>query len=183
MQFGFMPGKGTIDAVFILRRIQEEYLSNQKKLYMCSVILEKAFNRVPRKVAELAMRKKGIPEALIRPVMSLYKGAKTKVTVGTHLSEEFEVNVGVHKGSVLSPLLVAIVIDVVMNEIKKSTLQEILYADDLVLIVETMAELLKHTCSWESALESKFLKVNLMKTMVMESSKKDQCGIVAEKQW
>ena len=24
MQFGFMPGKGTIDAVFILRRLQEE---------------------------------------------------------------------------------------------------------------------------------------------------------------
>ena len=25
MQFGFMPGKGTIDAIFILRRLQEEY--------------------------------------------------------------------------------------------------------------------------------------------------------------
>ena len=26
MQFGFMPGKGTIDTVFILRRLQEENL-------------------------------------------------------------------------------------------------------------------------------------------------------------
>ena len=34
MQFGFMPGKGTIDAVFILRRLQEEYLDKEKKLYM-----------------------------------------------------------------------------------------------------------------------------------------------------
>ena len=25
MQFGFMPGKGTIDALFILRRMQEEF--------------------------------------------------------------------------------------------------------------------------------------------------------------
>ena len=32
MQFGFMPGKGTIDAVFILRRLQEEYLDKEKKL-------------------------------------------------------------------------------------------------------------------------------------------------------
>ena len=33
MQFGFMPGKGTIDAVFILRRLREEYLDKEKKLY------------------------------------------------------------------------------------------------------------------------------------------------------
>ena len=38
--------------------------------------------------------------------------------VGTHLSEEFEVKVGVHQGSALSPLLFAIVVDVVTNEIK-----------------------------------------------------------------
>ena len=30
MQFGFMPGKGTIDAVFILRSLQEEYLNKDK---------------------------------------------------------------------------------------------------------------------------------------------------------
>ena len=32
MQFGVMPGKGTIDAVFILRRLQEEYFDKEKKL-------------------------------------------------------------------------------------------------------------------------------------------------------
>ena len=38
------------------------------------------------------MRKKGITEALGTAVMSLYKGARTKVKVRTHFSEEFEVN-------------------------------------------------------------------------------------------
>ena len=85
---------------------------------MYFVDLEKAFDRVPRKVVEWAMRKKGIPEALVGVVMSLYKGAKTNVKVGTHSSDEFEVNVEVHHGSALSPLLFAIVIDVVTNEIK-----------------------------------------------------------------
>ena len=46
--------------------------------------------------------------------------------------EEFEVNVGVHMGSILSPLLFAIVIDVVINEMKECILQEVLYVDDLV---------------------------------------------------
>ena len=70
MQFGFMPGKGTIDAVFILRLLQEEYL-DKKKLYMCFVDLEKAFDRVPRKELEWATRKIGIPEVMVRAVMSL----------------------------------------------------------------------------------------------------------------
>ena len=79
------------------------------------------------------MRKKGIPEALATAVMSLYKDARTKVKVGTHFSEELEVNVGVHQGSVLSLLLLAIVVNVVMNEIKEGMFQVILYAGDIVL--------------------------------------------------
>ena len=47
-----MSGKGTIEAVFILRLIQEEYLAKQKKLYMCFVDMEKAFDRVQRKVMD-----------------------------------------------------------------------------------------------------------------------------------
>ena len=35
----------------------------------------------------------GIPEVLVRSVMSLYEGAKTRVRVDSELSEEFEVNV------------------------------------------------------------------------------------------
>ena len=46
-------------------------------------------------------------------VMSLYEGAKTRVRVDSELSEEFEVKVGMHQGSVLSPFLFAVVIDVV----------------------------------------------------------------------
>ena len=89
------------------------------------------------------MRKKGIPEALATAVTSLCIGARTKVKVGTHLSEEFEVNVGVDQGSALSPMLFDIVVDVVMNEMKEGSLQKILYTDDIVLIAESMAELHK----------------------------------------
>ena len=59
IQFGFMPGKGTIDAVFCLRRLQEEYLDKEKSIYMCFIDLEKRFDRVPKKVLEWAMKNKG----------------------------------------------------------------------------------------------------------------------------
>ena len=58
-----------------------EYRDKGKKLHMCFVDLEKAFDRVPRKVMEWAMRKRGLPEAIVRAVTSLYEGARTRVRV------------------------------------------------------------------------------------------------------
>ena len=61
---------------------------------------------------------------------SLYDGAKTRVRGVSELSEEFEVKVGMHQGSKLSPFLSAVVVDVV-------TELALLNADDLVLMRET----------------------------------------------
>ena len=52
------------------------HLCGGKKLCMYFVYMEKGFDRVQRKVLEWAMRKRGIPEVLVRSVMSLYEGAK-----------------------------------------------------------------------------------------------------------
>ena len=49
-QFGFMPRKKIMNAIFIVSQMQEEYQKKDKKLYMCFVDMEKAFDRVPRKV-------------------------------------------------------------------------------------------------------------------------------------
>ena len=64
MQFVSMPDGRTIDAVFILRWQREDNHAKQKKLCTCSMDLEKAFDRAPRKVLEWAMRRKGIPDFL-----------------------------------------------------------------------------------------------------------------------
>ena len=67
---------------------------------------------------ECALRKKSLPEVLVKAVMSLYEGSKTKVRVESSLSEEFGVRVGVHQGSVISPLIFAIVVDAVTEQEK-----------------------------------------------------------------
>jgi len=48
MQFGFM--KGTNDATFIVRLMQEKFRAKGKKLYFGFVDLEKSFDGVPREV-------------------------------------------------------------------------------------------------------------------------------------
>ena len=50
MQFGFMAGRGTTDAIFIVRQLQEKYLASKKDLWMAFTDLERAFDRVPREV-------------------------------------------------------------------------------------------------------------------------------------
>ena len=83
---------------------------------MCFADLEKAFDRVPTKVVEWALRKKELPEVLVQAVMSLYGNLRTNVRVGSGLLEEYGVSVGVHQGSALSPLIFAIVVGVVTKD-------------------------------------------------------------------
>ena len=104
-QFGFVPGRGTTDAIFVVRQLQEKYLAANKRLYMAFVDLQKAFDRVPRKVIWWTLRKLGVEEWIVRLVQGMYANARSHVRVGEGYSEEFEVKVCVHQGSVLSPLL------------------------------------------------------------------------------
>ena len=50
MQCGFMSGRGTTDAIFIVRQLQEKHLAANKPLYMAFVDLGKAFDQVPQDV-------------------------------------------------------------------------------------------------------------------------------------
>ena len=46
-QFGFVPGRGTTDAIFVIRQLQEKYLAANKRLNMAFVDLEKHLNKCP----------------------------------------------------------------------------------------------------------------------------------------
>ena len=83
MQFVFMPGKGTTDAIFIMRNIQEKHQA--KKLYYA--FPETAFDRVPREVVRWALQKLGVDKWLIRTVMALYTEACTVVRTDAGRSE------------------------------------------------------------------------------------------------
>ena len=163
MQFGFTPGKETVDAIFIVRSMQEEYQKKDKKLYMCFVDMVKAVDRVPKKVMQWAIRTKGLSEVMVQAVMSLYDGAKTRMRMGSAYSKEFEVKVGVHEGPVLLPLLFAIAVDVITENARRDVVNEIIYGDDLVLMRDFE---IRRFWNWKDALESKGLKVNTRKTKV-----------------
>ena len=99
-----------------------------------------------------AMRKKSLSKVMVQAGMSLYDGPKTRVRIGSAYSEEFKVKVGVHQGSVLSPLLFSIVVDIITENARRGVVNELLYADDLVLVSENMEDLKERFWNWKNAL-------------------------------
>ena len=133
IQCGFMSGCAVTDAIFIVHQLQEKHLAANKPLYMAFFNLEKAFDRVPRDVIWWAILKLGIDEWLVRLVQSMYKDVRSRVRVGDGYSEEFGVGVGVHQGSVLSPLLFIIVLEALSRKFRTGCQWELLYADKLMI--------------------------------------------------
>ena len=92
--------------------------------------------------------------------------------MGSESSEEFLVQVGVHNEFLLLPLLFAIAVGIISENAREGLMNEILYADDLVLINESTENLKEKFLKWKEAVESKGLKKNLKKTKVMVSDSK-----------
>ena len=68
----------------------------------------------------------------MRLVQGMYANVRSHVLVGEGYSEEFEVKVGVHQGSVLSPLLFIIVLEALSREFHSGVPWEDLYAMTLL---------------------------------------------------
>ena len=170
MQFGFMPGKSTSDAIFIVRQLQEKHLAKSKSLYFAFVDLEKAFDRVPREVVRWALRRAGVVEYLVTAIMAMYEEPRTMMRTCVGDSESFPVKVGVHQGSVLSSLMFSIVLDRASQDCRSGLPWELLYADDLVLLDTSKESLVTRVKAWKEDLSSKGMEINALKSKIMHSS-------------
>ena len=162
MQFGFAPGRGTTDAIFIVCQLQEKYIAAKKLLYFAFVDIEKAFDRVARKVLWWALRSSGVEEWAVRVIWGMYSNVRSHVQVNDGYSEEF----GVHQGCVLSPLLLILVLEALLYEFHIGVPWKLLIADDLVLIADTQEECISKLKAWKAGMESKGLCVNMKKFLV-----------------
>ena len=167
-QFGFRPGKSTTEPIFALRMLQEKYREKNKELHMVFVDLEKAYDRVPRELIWWSLRKKKkVPEAYIKIIQDMYEDCETQVTTREGNTEYFNVKVGLHQGSAISPLLFIIIMDVLASEIDKEPPWAMLFADDLVLCETSKAAVERELEIWRDQFERHGLRVSRSKTAYM----------------
>ena len=102
--------------------------------------------------------------------MALYTEACTVVKTDAGLSESFDVKLGLHQGSVVSPLLIAVVMDIVSSEARSGMPSELMYADDLVIMAPTIEQLDRRVAQWRLSILDKGLKVNAGKSKVKVGS-------------
>ena len=112
----------------------EKYKMAGRKLYVAFVDLEKAFDCVPREVIWWTLRKKGLIEREVSAITEMYKNITTLMRIDGERLEEFEINVKVHYGSVLSLVLFAIVMDEITNDVREGGVKKLFNAYDLVLL-------------------------------------------------
>ena len=173
-QFRFMPGRGTRNAIFILRQRAEKYREKRRDLHMVFIDLEKAYGRVPREEQWRCLREKMVPEKYVRLIKEMYRDVKTRERSGVRTTEGFEVKVGLHQGLALSPFLFNIVFDMLTRGVRHGVPFSMMYADDVVLCGETSGEVERLLEEWRVALESGGMRISRTKTEYMRCTHHDR---------
>ena len=181
-QYGFVKGKGTANAIFLLRMICERAIEMQRDVYLCFIDYQKAFDTVRHEEMMRMLARLEVDEKDIRVIRNLYYQQKAAVRVGDELTETVEIKRGVRQGCVMSPDLFTLYGEVIMREIEEMegfsiggrNINNIRYADDTVLVADSVEKLQALVSEVSRASEVKGLKINKEKTECMVVSKRSE---------
>ena len=178
-QIGFRQGRGTVDAIFIVRQIIEKAREHQVPLRFNFIDFKSAFDTVWRKALWRMMIAIGVDTKIVNIIEALYKDTECAIVIDGHITEWFKVNIGVRQGCILSPTLFNIFLEFVMKELKsldqdlqmKNTLSvDIRYADDTTLISTVFNKLNISSGELEEACRKLGMKINGGKCKIISTS-------------
>jgi len=178
-QAGFRRGYGTVDNIFVLRGVIDRYLSRHKKLFVAFIDFKKAFDSVNREALWTILNNYGIKGNVVNVLKSMYDSVSSCVRCADGLSEYFECLSGLKQGCKCSPLLFSIMVNIVALEVKKrskhgvqlmpntSDIVILLFADDIVLMSDTVVGLQHQLSNLHISAGSLGLVVNVQKSKTM----------------
>ena len=184
-QGGFKRGYSTIDHMFTLLALIQKQFAFNRKLYVAFIDFEKAFDSISRKLLWPILLRNGIKGKLYKCVRSMYEIVKARVRSGLgnvatgNFTEYINCTRGVKQGDVCSPVLFSLFINELALEIIQNgkhgatfgndviELFILLFADDIILLSETIIGLQTQLNSLYRATMQLQLKVNMDKSNIV----------------
>ena len=150
-QGGFRKGRSCTDQYFTAHEIMSHRWEEGKPTYCCMIDVKSAYDKVWRNGLLYRLWMLGIRGRCWKIIQSMYASTVRRVRLDRNqFSDYFPIDVGVAQGSVLSPLLYALFINGLVDDLKEANLGVVidgtripilLYADDIVLLADSAEEL------------------------------------------
>jgi len=178
-QAGFRRKYSTVDNIFVLHSVVKKYLFRHKKLFVAFVDFSKAFDTVNRQALWGILEQFGIQGRMGNMLKAVYECVKCCVKCDGITTDFFSCQNGLKQGCKLSPFLFSLLMTSLANEIKDKgkhgvqlvangiDLFVLLFADDVVLLSDTVPGLQNQINNLEAAAGRLGLRANLQKTKVM----------------
>lgn len=172
-QTGFRKTYSTSDNIFSLMGAAEYCFKKGKKLYAFYVDFSAAFDTINRQLLFYKLSQEGLSTKMLNALKQIYSLTEMTVYSNGELSNFTKVKHGVKQGCLLSPFLFSVYLNDLKNaltgglKIGKTILKLLMYADDLVLLAETVEDLQTMINQISEFCRKWGLKINLSKSKTM----------------
>lgn len=169
-QHGFRRGRSTVDLIFALRQVVEKYWEYNKKLIVVFLDIEKAYDSVKRSVIWESLRQIGVDETIINWIKELYRVHECRVRTTVGHTDWFSINQGLKQGSVLSPVLFNVVMEVMIRKIREGNggnIKTMIFADDIMIWGHNHYEVQNQLNRWNALMKERGLKISAEKSEVI----------------
>jgi ribonuclease HI/exonuclease III len=184
-QAAFLPGRSISDQIKLTKLLIDYAETEELNGIIVALDQEKAYDKIAHEYMWTTLKKFGIPTKFTKILQSIYKQAKSTVTINGVISEPFQIIRGVRQGDPLSCLLFNLSIEPLAIMIRKSTIKgytipgmpktikTTLFADDTTIYMsnsDNFTNMQKVLDTWCSVSGAKF---NLSKTEIIPIGTKD----------
>ena len=191
-QAGFRARFSCEDHLLTTSKIIEQFNEHNRKLWVCAIDFQKAFDTVEHDHLFAALRAQGIEETYVSVLQRLYSG-QAGIIVTELESKEFNIGRGTKQGDPLSPILFSAVLqhalaDTISHWIKRKKgikigpleeqrLTNLRFADDILLFAISKADIRKMLTELQEAASTVGLQLHMGKTKIMTNTHQNDAHV------